>query len=446
MVVYKRGKSYWADFTVNGQRFRLPLKVTNKQEAANLEKLKIAEAQSHGGLLPSQTAKLTVADAGEIYFQGRGMEVSASTIRLEKDALKQVKRHIGNFTLGSLTLQTIGEYRRKRSLAGIQNRTVNIEVGVLRRILKQFHLWNRISDGYKPLPERKDIGRALTPDEELKLFQTASTRPEWSVVFWISLVTANTTAGGVELRNVRLSDIDLKAQTLTVRVGKNRFRTRILPLNQTSLWAVERLLERAEELGASEPEHYLIPSRVSGKAYDPTHPCSRWGWRSAWRTLTVECGLKGLRPHDLRHHCITKLVESADASEQTVMSIAGHVSREMLAHYSHVRLEARRKAVAALDCVTITSQLDKWKKNADDERRHKQLKSKNLMVGTGRFELPTPRTPSECSTRLSHVPTQGSRLIASRHLGSEPVYTSMKVWGGFQPSAQWREQDKYCFK
>jgi hypothetical protein len=32
------------------------------------------------------------------------------------------------------------------------------------------------------------------------------------------------------------------------------------------------------------------------------------------------------------------------------------------------------------------------------------------MVGTGRFELPTPRTPSECSTRLSHVPTQSSRL------------------------------------
>ena len=32
-------------------------------------------------------------------------------------------------------------------------------------------------------------------------------------------------------------------------------------------------------------------------------------------------------------------------------------------------------------------------------RRRKEL------VGTGRFELPTPRTPSECSTRLSHVPT-----------------------------------------
>ena len=34
------------------------------------------------------------------------------------------------------------------------------------------------------------------------------------------------------------------------------------------------------------------------------------------------------------------------------------------------------------------------------------------MVGTGRFELPTPRTPSECSTRLSHVPTKG-KLVPS---------------------------------
>src|SRR5437763_15096663 len=38
------------------------------------------------------------------------------------------------------------------------------------------------------------------------------------------------------------------------------------------------------------------------------------------------------------------------------------------------------------------------------DRRHIRICGKCL-VGTGRFELPTPRTPSECSTRLSHVPT-----------------------------------------
>ena len=33
----------------------------------------------------------------------------------------------------------------------------------------------------------------------------------------------------------------------------------------------------------------------------------------------------------------------------TIMGIAGHVSRDMLEHYSHIRLEAKRKALEGLD-------------------------------------------------------------------------------------------------
>jgi hypothetical protein len=47
------------------------------------------------------------------------------------------------------------------------------------------------------------------------------------------------------------------------------------------------------------------------------------------------------------HHAITELAES-QASDQTVMAIAGHVSPKMLAHYSHVRMDAKRKALDAL--------------------------------------------------------------------------------------------------
>ena len=100
------------------------------------------------------------------------------------------------------------------------------------------------------------------------------------------------------------------------------------------------------------------------------------GWRSAWRSLTrsINCpacdklqspadacadskcradmrGLKsqlhGLRFHDLRYHAITELAES-QASERTIMSIAGHVSPKMLDHYSHVRVQAKRQALDAL--------------------------------------------------------------------------------------------------
>ena len=160
-----------------------------------------------------------------------------------------------------------------------------------------------------------------------------------------------------------MQDIQTEAKTLCVRVGKNRFRVRIIPLNQTAWWAVEQLLDRAHKLGATSPEHYLIPKRLSGKKYDAAQPPSPWGWRTAWRKLTKEAGLEGLRPHDLRHHAITKLAESPEASEQTIMAIAGHVSREMLEHYSHVRQEAKRKAVESLDNVTITAQLGKWEAN-----------------------------------------------------------------------------------
>ena len=44
------------------------------------------------------------------------------------------------------------------------------------------------------------------------------------------------------------------------------------------------------------------------------------------------------------------------------------------------------------------------------------------MVGTGRFELPTPRTPSECSTRLSHVPTRKDSTSAT--VGKQPSASS----------------------
>ncbi|MFZ0860136.1 MAG: site-specific integrase, partial [Candidatus Sulfotelmatobacter sp.] len=286
-------------------------------------------------------------------------------------------------------------YVARRKAEGAGNRTVNIEVGVLRRVLKQFKLWHLVGEDYKPLPEPKDIGRALTPEQELKLFSVASTRREWTVAFWVSLVAANTTAGGCEIRNLRLQDIDLETKTLYVRVGKNKFRVRAIPLNRTATWAVERLVDRAHKLGATAPEHYMIPRRVAGRQYDPTKPPSRWAWRTAWRKLTREAGLDGLRPHDLRHHAITKLAESSEASEQTIMAIAGHVSREMLEHYSHIRQEAKRRAVESLDNVTITSQLEKWQRQAQQERRRQDSEKRGeTLVGTGRFELPTPRTPS----------------------------------------------------
>lgn len=56
--------------------------------------------------------------------------------------------------------------------------------------------------------------------------------------------------------------------------------------------------------------------------------------------------MKGFRFHDLRHQAITELAEIG-LSDQTIMSIAGHVSKEML--NSHIRMAAKRKGLDSME-------------------------------------------------------------------------------------------------
>ena len=62
----------------------------------------------------------------------------------------------------------------------------------------------------------------------------------------------------------------------------------------------------------------------------------------------VQCltplGARWGRWHDNRHTLVTELAESG-AGDEVIMSIAGHVSRAMLSRYSHVRMEAKWRAL-----------------------------------------------------------------------------------------------------
>ena len=115
----------------------------------------------------------------------------------------------------------------------------------------------------------------------------------------------------------------------------------MIPLNEDALSAMRELYRRASAIGGTQPDHYVFPA-CENERFDPTTP--QKSWRSAWRSLRKAAGIGVLRFHDLRHHAITELAES-QASDATIMAIAGHVSREMLEHYSHVRLDLKRKAL-----------------------------------------------------------------------------------------------------
>ena len=63
------------------------------------------------------------------------------------------------------------------------------------------------------------------------------------------------------------------------------------------------------------------------------------------------------RFHDNRHTLITEPAESG-AGDQTIMDIAGHVSKQMLKHYSHIRMEAKRQALESLVKKTVDARTD----------------------------------------------------------------------------------------
>jgi integrase len=141
---------------------------------------------------------------------------------------------------------------------------------------------------------------------------------------------------------------------LTVGKGKTEGGTgREIPLNPPAYAA---MLKWAGRFPESKAEDYVFPA-CEAAGIERAHPASKRieasrpikSWRTAWRAALTRAGLQ-IRFHDLRHTCVTKLAEG-QASEQTIMAIAGHLSRRMLEHYFHIRMAAKRAALDAIASV-----------------------------------------------------------------------------------------------
>jgi integrase len=374
MALTKRGKTWHTHFFVDGVRYRQSLGTRDWREAQAKEKELIAQA-TQGRLNASHKgfAKLAFIEAADRYLDGRRLELIESSQTKEKQLLVKPREFYQQKPLSKITTEDVQRYREWRSGTGVGPALINMEIGVIRRILKRAKRWHLVGADLRPLKEPRSIGRALTHDEKLKLLRVAGQHPEWQHAEAAMSLALCTTMRGCEIKRLQWRDIDLLNRTITVRTSKTEAGQRLIPMNDTALEIVLRLRARARALRGTEPQHFVFPA-CENDHVDPTK--GQTSFRTAWRSLTraiqcpacgklqrpgktctdADCGtdiqkvqspLAGLRFHDLRHHAITELAES-QVSDQTIMAIAGHVSQRMLARYSHVRSEARRQAVAAL--------------------------------------------------------------------------------------------------
>lgn len=351
MSLWKRGKRYWTMFSVNGQLYRKPLvpvgqthATTNWQEATRLERAMI-EAASKGGV--TVEAPKNFFAACDAFIDGKRTTARAArTVEFDQERIVHLQKHFGDLPLTRFSRELIEGYQAKRKAGGISNRTVNMDVGVLRQVLKRFKQWRRIEDDVTMLAESSEpIGRVLTHEELRRLEAIALSNPEWEHVYCAAVLAANSSMRGVEIKHLRRQDVDLAGAVINIRRSKNETSVRTLPLNAAALRAVTKMMARLDALSSKDPQHYLWHASKHHH-HNPSRPAAKWD--TAWRALRDKAGLSGLRFHDLRHTVVTELLE-AGVPDHVVESITGHLSRRMLEHYSHVRIKAKKTALDNLD-------------------------------------------------------------------------------------------------
>lgn len=344
--LHKRRGVWHFRLRVDGRWREFSTRTRVYQEA---RKAKQAVVEAHRtNQLPTDLARAPFNKVAADWLAGRKLTVAPKTYSSDRGRLKPLLKTFASRRLEELVANggsLIRAYQLARS-AKVGPRTVNMELTVLRQIMKVARLWRRVEDDIHPLREPSGgPGRALSIEEEARLWQVAQSRPDAEVAYWCGLLAVNTAMRGGEIKHLRLGDVDLAARTLNIRRSKTAAGLRILPLNATAHWAVTQLVVRAAGLGCTKPDHCLLPHRRKDATYDLQSP--QLTWRTAWRKLTRAAGLTGLRFHDLRHTAVTKLGE-AGVAEATMKAIVGHLSVRMLEHYSHIRVAAKRDAVDKL--------------------------------------------------------------------------------------------------
>ena len=221
------------------------------------------------------------------------------------------------------------QYQNARLSEGAAPKSVNEEVGFLLRILGDLGDLIRIRLRKKKmlkLKVRQTVGKAYTLAEKDRMLAVA--RRARSPHIYPALALA-LNAG---MRDAETQESDLGTDRLHEEIpgrGPKQDGSRRRKDDPAELNAPRGLLRvwRVVSTRSSEASRGVVRLPF-GKPNpsDPTRPVTTL--KTAWNTVRTKAMVKG-RWHDNRHTLITELAESG-AGDQTIMDIAGHVSKQML--------------------------------------------------------------------------------------------------------------------
>ena len=361
---------WWCEFTFAGKRYRESTKQTRKTLAITFEKDKRLKLErTYAGMPPDSSPKervRTVTESLTAYQRSYTVGHRPKSVAWVEERSAHLKRLLGNVSLMELTEHRICEYVKTRLGDRAGNRTINMELECLSRAIGR--TWRALWPKVPKLEENRDAGRALSPEEEGRLLGAALANRSRLIGAFLRIGLLTGMRSG-EIRTLQVGRVDLRNRALRVGKAKTDAGTgREIPMNQA---LYETLSSQTawlrEKFGEPQPDWYLFPFSDRVKPIDPNRPVTtvKTAWEAVRKAAKVEC-----RFHDLRHTAITKMAE-ADVPESTMKALAGHMSRAMLERYSHIRMEAKRRAVESLTLAAAVFEVPKDSPKVQSFRRLK---------------------------------------------------------------------------
>lgn len=362
MALYKRGDIWWYSFIFAGQRVQASSKSKSKTVARESEKERRRELE-HGinGLASPRSIRVrTLQDVSKEYLADYALRHAG--VKFAEYAVGHVVRHLGEKMVVEIAESTVKEYQSARLREKASPKTINDEIGFLLRLLGDAGdvLRARLrKNKMLRLDVPRTTGKAYSDEDKDGLARGVASAKSPHIEFALCL-GLNAGMRDAEIRRLTWKQLDEGKRVLTVGKSKSAAgEGRTIPISEVIAEALTRHKTRyLEKFGETRGEWYVFPFGRP-RPSDPTRPVTTL--KTAWKNVRRKANVTG-RWHDARHTLITELAESG-AGDQTIMDIAGHVSKQMLSRYSHIRMEAKRDALAAVS--------DRRKRRAADIGREK---------------------------------------------------------------------------
>jgi integrase len=380
MSVFKNGKFYHYEFILDGRRHRGSTGTASKPQAIKEERRQRERLERSYSQIVEEEAReqrrKTIQQAADEFLVEYKAKHESPTFAVY--ALGHVTDHLGKKLVVEITPTVVKRYQTDRLAEKAGPKTINDEVLLLLRlcgdqgdlIRGKLRREKAMKLATPPSP-----GRAYTADEKARMLAEAA-KLRSKNMYPALVVDLNCGLRDKELRELRWQQVDLvHKKQLTVGKSKTEAGTgRVIPLNDTVLTALQtHAAWYIRRSGECKLEWYVFAAG-KGQPNDPTRPVT--SLRTAWTKVRDKAKVVG-RWHDNRHTLVTELAESG-AGDEVIMSIAGHVSRAMLSRYSHVRMEAKRRA---LEEIAARQRAAEEKGRGQAKERSQQVTSDAMLRG-----------------------------------------------------------------